>query len=131
MPKREGTAEESDASTALTSGTGDVSNQSYVDWHVWFYGFPPVGPLEAPVIPPPPDLQPVVDKTAEFVARFGPQAEDHLRQRTELQLDFLRKDHPYFPYYQMKVRWIQYNDKLQQESAEQTESSVRLEVNRR
>jgi hypothetical protein len=33
------------------------------------------------VIPPPPDLAPVVYRTAEFVAKFGPNAEDHLRRK--------------------------------------------------
>lgn len=51
------------------------------DWHQWFYGRPSPYPVQPTLIPPPPDLAPVVYRTAEFVAKFGPAAEDHLRRK--------------------------------------------------
>ena len=53
----------------------------FADWYQWFYGRPSALPVQPTLIPPPPDLAPVVYRTAEFVAKFGPAAEDHLRRK--------------------------------------------------
>lgn len=40
-----------------------------------FYGTPPPAKAPNPMIPPPPDMEPIVCKYAEFVARHGAHAE--------------------------------------------------------
>jgi hypothetical protein len=62
----------------------------FTEWFLWFYGKrSPLPDGQQPVVTPaPPDLSVVINKTAEFVAKFGPGAEDHLRSRFFL-MDFV------------------------------------------
>lgn len=51
----------------------------------------------------------IVDKTASFVARNGPEFEVRIRQNEQNnpKFNFLNKDDPYHAYYQHKVKEIQ------------------------
>ncbi|CAH2085834.1 unnamed protein product [Euphydryas editha] len=80
-------------------------------------GIPPENPPEEPQAPPapvigiiypPPEVRNIVDKTASFVARNGPEFEARIRQN-ELgnpKFNFLNSGDPYHAYYQHKVKEI-------------------------
>lgn len=57
------------------------------------------------VIYPPPDIRGVIDKTAQFVAKCGPEFEQRvLREQNHTKFAFLLPSNPYRPYYEFKVR---------------------------
>lgn len=59
-------------------------------------------------IRPPPGVREVVDKTAAFVARGGPEFEAKIRASdTSGKFNFLAADHPYHAYYKHKVAELQ------------------------
>ncbi|CAF0952832.1 unnamed protein product [Didymodactylos carnosus] len=60
--------------------------------------------LSANVIPPPPDMKPVVDKLAEYVARNGSTFERSIRTKNDQRFAFVEKDHVHYNYYQFKVQ---------------------------
>lgn len=74
---------------------------------------PPV-PLEEGATPsvgiiyPPPEVRNIVDKTASFVARNGPEFELRIRQNevNNPKFNFLNSGDPYHAYYQHRVREI-------------------------
>merc|ERR1719506_2112949 len=54
---------------------------------------------------PPPDIRGVIDKTAQFVAKCGPEFEQRvLREQNHTKFAFLLPTNPYRPYYEHKVR---------------------------
>lgn len=54
---------------------------------------------------PPPDVRGVIDKTAQFVAKCGPEFEQRvLREQNQTKFAFLLPNNPYRPYYEHKVR---------------------------
>ncbi|KAA0188897.1 hypothetical protein FBUS_11640 [Fasciolopsis buskii] len=71
-----------------------------------------VQPLDKPIpskigiIYPPPEVRNIVDKTASFVARNGPDFESRIRQNeiNNPKFNFLNPPDPYHAYYQHKVR---------------------------
>ncbi|XP_053605415.1 splicing factor 3A subunit 1 [Plodia interpunctella] len=68
---------------------------------------PPPAPVIG-IIYPPPEVRNIVDKTASFVARNGPEFEARIRQN-ELgnpKFNFLNSGDPYHAYYQHKVKEI-------------------------
>lgn len=58
------------------------------------------------IIYPPPEVRNIVDKTASFVARNGPDFESRIRQNeiNNPKFNFLNPSDPYHAYYQQKVR---------------------------
>lgn len=70
---------------------------------------------DVPIIPPP-DLRNIVDKTASFVARNGPEFESRIQQNEQNnpKFNFLRPGDPYNAYYQFKVRGIREGSVTQQ-----------------
>ncbi|VDM59276.1 unnamed protein product [Angiostrongylus costaricensis] len=54
-------------------------DEEYRAWWLSFYGSPCPYSSPQPMVPPPPDLQPVISSYAEFVARHGVEAELDLR----------------------------------------------------
>ncbi|XP_052872500.1 splicing factor 3A subunit 1 [Anopheles cruzii] len=72
---------------------------------------PPPPTLSGPIVGiiyPPPEVRNIVDKTASFVARNGPEFESRIRQN-ELgnpKFNFLSPGDPYHAYYQFKVQEI-------------------------
>ena len=56
------------------------------------------------VIPPPPDIKPIIDKLAEYVAHNGSAFEQSIRIKNDLRFGFLERDHIHYNYYQLKVQ---------------------------
>mmetsp|Transcript_109717 Transcript_109717/g.171618 ORF Transcript_109717/g.171618 Transcript_109717/m.171618 type:complete len:695 (+) Transcript_109717:39-2123(+) len=54
---------------------------------------------------PPPDIRGVIDKTAQFVAKCGPEFEQRvLREQNHTKFAFLLPSNPYRPYYEHRVK---------------------------
>ncbi|KAG2470732.1 SFSWA protein, partial [Polypterus senegalus] len=60
----------------------------------------------AAIIPPPPDIQPVIDKLAEYVARNGAKFESSVRAKNDSRFDFLQSWHQYNAYYEFKKQYF-------------------------
>jgi splicing factor 3A subunit 1 len=58
------------------------------------------------IIQPPPDIKNIVDKTAAFVAKNGPQFEQRIltNEKNTTKFGFLQPHSPYYPYYQKKLQ---------------------------
>lgn len=56
------------------------------------------------VIPPPPDVKPIIDKLAEYVARNGSTFEESIRTKNDPRFGFLERDHIHYNYFQLKVQ---------------------------
>lgn len=65
-------------------------------------------PVTIGIIYPPPEVRSIVDKTATFVARNGPEFEEKIRgnEITNTKFNFLNTNDPYHAYYQHKVKEI-------------------------
>ena len=64
---------------------------------------PPGMSLVTPqIIPPPPDLQPIVDKLANYVAKNGPELESIIKDKNDPRFDFLNPWNPHYSYYNLK-----------------------------
>ncbi|XP_044846496.1 splicing factor, suppressor of white-apricot homolog isoform X5 [Mauremys mutica] len=74
-----------------------------------------IAPVVA-IIPPPPDIQPVIDKLAEYVARNGIKFETSVRAKNDLRFEFLQPWHQYNPYYEFKKQFF-----LQKESSDSSQ----------
>jgi len=69
---------------------------------------PPAGGKISGFIRPPPGIREVVEKTAAFVARGGPEFETKIRASdTTGKFNFLNADHPYNAYYKHKITELQ------------------------
>nr|XP_045367695.1 splicing factor, suppressor of white-apricot homolog [Camelus bactrianus] len=60
----------------------------------------------AAIIPPPPDIQPVIDKLAEYVARNGLKFETSVRAKNDQRFEFLQPWHQYNAYYEFKKQFF-------------------------
>ncbi|KAM9820779.1 splicing factor, suppressor of white-apricot homolog [Neosynchiropus ocellatus] len=58
------------------------------------------------IIPPPPDIQPVIDKLAEYVARNGVKFEASVRAKKDPRFDFLQPWNQYNSYYEYKKNYF-------------------------
>ncbi|XP_069071446.1 splicing factor, suppressor of white-apricot homolog isoform X1 [Pleurodeles waltl] len=58
------------------------------------------------IIPPPPDIQPVIDKLAQYVSRNGIKFETSVRAKNDPRFDFLQPWHEYNPYYEFKKQFF-------------------------
>ncbi|GFR60968.1 splicing factor, suppressor of white-apricot [Elysia marginata] len=56
----------------------------------------------APILPPPPDVCPIVDRMAMYVAKNGAEFEMVVMNRKDPRFQFLNEYHAYFPYYKLK-----------------------------
>uniref|UniRef100_A0A7I4YF40 SWAP Surp domain containing protein n=2 Tax=Haemonchus contortus TaxID=6289 RepID=A0A7I4YF40_HAECO len=92
----------------LAASAPPPPDEEYQAWWLSFYGTPCPFSSPQPMVPPPPDLQPVISSYAEFVARHGAEAELELRERVDLQLTFMHPHSPHFSYYQHQVRLVQW-----------------------
>ncbi|XP_030004948.1 splicing factor, suppressor of white-apricot homolog isoform X2 [Sphaeramia orbicularis] len=63
-------------------------------------------PVMPAIIPPPPDIQPVIDKLAEYVARNGLKFEASVRAKNDPRFDFLQSWHQYNTYYEFKKNYF-------------------------
>ncbi|VEN49201.1 unnamed protein product [Callosobruchus maculatus] len=88
----------------------------------------PINPVVG-IIYPPPEVRNIVDKTASFVARNGPEFEARIRQN-ELgnpKFNFLNTGDPYHAYYQHKVKEFK-EGKGQEQSAALNQAISKLSV---
>ncbi|XP_072443783.1 splicing factor, suppressor of white-apricot homolog isoform X3 [Chiloscyllium punctatum] len=97
------------ASVSSTSGTaspphseGDSTNTKAPSSTVTVSA-PTVVPV---IIPPPPDIQPVIDKLAEYVARNGTKFETSVRDKNDTRFEFLQPWHQYNAYYEFKKQYF-------------------------
>nr|DBA23128.1 TPA: hypothetical protein GDO54_014075 [Pyxicephalus adspersus] len=58
------------------------------------------------IIPPPPDIQPVIDKLAQYVARNGIKFETSVRAKNDSRFEFLQPWHQFNPYYEFKKQFF-------------------------
>lgn len=61
-----------------------------------------IEPQPAPIVPPPPDIQPVIDKLAKYVAKNGDEFEASVRAKCDPRFEFLVPWHSYNAYYLAK-----------------------------
>ena len=54
------------------------------------------------IVPPPPDVQPVVDRMAMYVAKNGPEFEIVVKSKKDPRFEFLLSHHLHFAYYDFK-----------------------------
>ncbi|KAJ7988458.1 hypothetical protein DPEC_G00323760 [Dallia pectoralis] len=66
----------------------------------------PVTGATAAIIPPAPDIQPVIDKLAEYVARNGVKFETSVRAKNDPRFDFLQSWNQYNSYYEFKKHYF-------------------------
>ncbi|VDM65508.1 unnamed protein product, partial [Strongylus vulgaris] len=102
----------------LSSSAPPPPDEEYRAWWLSFYGTTCPYSSPQPMVPPPPDLQPVIASYAEFVARHGADAELELRDRVDLQLHFMHPNSHHFSYYQHLVRLCQWE--LSQKAMEES-----------
>ncbi|KAG8597422.1 hypothetical protein GDO81_002278 [Engystomops pustulosus] len=76
------------------------------------------------IIPPPPDIQPVIDKLAQYVARNGLKFETSVRAKNDSRFDFLQPWHQYNPYYEFKKHFF-----MQKEGTLVSQTSTTSEEN--
>ncbi|CAH3021033.1 unnamed protein product [Porites evermanni] len=88
-------------------------------------------PLGTPqVIPPPPDLQPIVDKLAIYVAKNGPDFESIIKAKNDPRFEFLNPWNTHHGYYNLKKQEALANQQLQQQSATSEENGKNIEVSK-
>ncbi|GFO01160.1 splicing factor, suppressor of white-apricot homolog, partial [Plakobranchus ocellatus] len=56
----------------------------------------------APILPPPPEVCPIVDRMAMYVAKNGAEFEIVVMNRKDPRFQFLNEFHAYYPYYKLK-----------------------------
>ncbi|KAI1905019.1 hypothetical protein AGOR_G00011640 [Albula goreensis] len=77
------------------------------------------------IIPPPPDIQPVIDKLAEYVARNGVKFEASVRSKNDPRFEFLQSWHQYNTYYEFKKHYFMQKEGIVlQESGSPSDSKV-------
>ncbi|CAG2251317.1 unnamed protein product [Mytilus edulis] len=84
-----------------------------------------MGPsLEPKVIPPPPDIQPIIDRMAMYVAKNGVEFEIVVRSKNDPRFEFLQPWHSYFRYYNSKKKIFIENKTKDQDGVVSSEKKV-------
>uniref|UniRef100_A0A1I7TB41 SURP motif domain-containing protein n=1 Tax=Caenorhabditis tropicalis TaxID=1561998 RepID=A0A1I7TB41_9PELO len=86
-----------------------LDDPDYREWYESFYGKPCPWTGPRPIIPPTPDLEPILNSYAETVAQQGAEIENTLALRQDLKLHFMDPKSPYYSYYHHKIRMHQWN----------------------
>ncbi|KAJ8042744.1 Splicing factor, suppressor of white-apricot-like [Holothuria leucospilota] len=91
---------------------------------------PGLNPVPMPtVIPPPPDIQPIIDKLAEFVAKNGDEFENSVREKGDPRFEFLNSWHSFYPYYeQKKIIFRREAEERQQEQLNEQKAPVSFSI---
>lgn len=58
--------------------------------------------IDDPPHPPPPDIQPIIDKLAEYVAKHGHAFEDTVKRNGDPRLQFINSSHEYYKYFMLR-----------------------------
>ena len=58
--------------------------------------------IEDPPHPPPPDIQPIIDKLAEYIAKHGHAFEDTVKRNGDPRLQFINSSHEYYKYFMLR-----------------------------
>ena len=58
--------------------------------------------IEDPPHPPPPDIQPIIDKLAEYIAKHGHAFEDTVKRNGDPRLQFINSNHEYYKYFMLR-----------------------------
>ena len=58
------------------------------------------------MIVPPPDMRAIIDRTAEFIAKHGPEMEKKIYSSdpTKIRFAFIEDNNPFHPYYKMAIQ---------------------------
>ena len=78
-----------------------------------------------PIIPPPPDLQPIVDKLAIYVAKNGPDFESIIIAKNDPRFDFLDPWNTHHSYYKLKKQEAERQLQLEKAAKAQGESHLK------
>ncbi|XP_053557839.1 splicing factor, suppressor of white-apricot homolog isoform X2 [Bombina bombina] len=105
------------ASSSLSSDTNNKLNPESI---------PPssLTPVVA-IIPPPPDIQPVIDKLAQYVARNGIKFETSVLAKNDTRFEFMQPWHQYNPYYEFKKHFF-----MQKEGIPSTQAAPTSDTNK-
>ncbi|XP_063968107.1 splicing factor, suppressor of white-apricot homolog isoform X1 [Lytechinus pictus] len=78
-------------------------------------------PQPLPIVPPPPDIQPVIDKLAKYVAKNGDEFEASVRAKCDPRFEFLVPWHSYNAYYLAKKKMFiqEFNQGAESSSGDQ------------
>eukprot|EP00057_Strongylocentrotus_purpuratus_P028144 XP_011682618.1 PREDICTED: splicing factor, suppressor of white-apricot homolog [Strongylocentrotus purpuratus] len=92
-----------------------------------------IEPQPLPIVPPPPDIQPVIDKLAKYVAKNGDEFEASVRAKCDPRFEFLVPWHSYNAYYLAKKKMFiqEFNQGVESGSGEQknaTDKSKKVPV---
>ncbi|ESO91786.1 hypothetical protein LOTGIDRAFT_233356 [Lottia gigantea] len=77
-----------------------------------------------PIIPPPPDIQPIIDRMAMYVAKNGSEFEMVVQSKNDVRFQFLNDWHVHYKYYDFKKKMHQ--QILLKEKKEKEEAQVAL-----
>uniref|UniRef100_UPI003AAFE2A7 splicing factor, suppressor of white-apricot homolog isoform X2 n=1 Tax=Centroberyx gerrardi TaxID=166262 RepID=UPI003AAFE2A7 len=84
-------------------------------------------PAPSAIIPPPPDIQPVIDKLAEYVARNGVKFETSVRAKNDPRFDFLQSWNQYNTYYEFKKNYFMQKEGISLPESETEDDDGKLE----
>ncbi|XP_061163357.1 splicing factor, suppressor of white-apricot homolog [Saccostrea echinata] len=82
------------------------------------------GPFEQ-IVPPPPDIQPVIDRMAMYVAKNGIEFEIVVKSKNDPRFEFLLPHHVHFPYYDFKKQ-IHMREAAKEREKKGTEKPTKL-----
>lgn len=61
----------------------------------------------AQIVPPPPDVQPIIDRMAMYVAKNGEEFAIVVKSKKDARFQFLESWHTHYPYYNFKRHLFQ------------------------
>ncbi|KAM6985089.1 splicing factor, suppressor of white-apricot homolog [Aplochiton taeniatus] len=81
--------------------------------------------VKAAIIPPPPDIQPVIDKLAEYVARNGVKFETSVQAKNDPRFDFLQSWNQYNTYYEFKKNYFMQKEGIRERGSDSPSAGQR------
>ncbi|XP_074641505.1 splicing factor, suppressor of white-apricot homolog isoform X2 [Tubulanus polymorphus] len=87
---------------------------------------PPIIP-PTDMIPPPPDMQPIIDKMADYVIRNGIEFEESMRRKNDVRFEFLIPGHFHHSYYSFKKQ-MKEHEALRERLIKEREEALRKEI---
>ncbi|XP_071486227.1 uncharacterized protein [Diadema antillarum] len=84
-----------------------------------------IGTQRPPIVPPPPDIQPIIDKLAKYVAKNGEEFEASVRDKHDPRFEFLVPWHNYNAYYLAKKDMFLQEFRQREEGADAADAENR------